>query len=152
MKNELSRIDYIRSLIDDCRYPEAMDALEVAQNEEPDNWELFYEFARLQFELGDYYSAISNYEELLEHHQSAVIYYNLAEAYECNDEIDKAIGAHLKAITVNEKFPFSYKKLGLLFLAKGDKRSAKEYFEDYLELNTADDEKENVKQILKRMN
>ena len=151
MENELSRIDYIRALISDCRYDEALDALELAQSKEPDNWELFYEFARLQFELGDYASAVANYEELTEHHKSAVIYYNLGEAYECNNQLDKAIGAYLKALTINEKFPFAYKKLGMLFMARGDMESAKEYFEDYLKLDIAQDEKESVQKVLKRI-
>lgn len=151
MENELSRIDYIRALIKDCRYPEAIDALEIAQAKEPDNWELFYEFARLEFEMGDYASAVANYEELIKHHQSAVIYYNTGEAYECNDQIDKAIGAYLKALTINEKFPFAYKKLGMLFMARGDMESAREYFEDYLKLDVADDEKETVEKVLKRI-
>ena len=137
MENELSRIDYIRALINDCRYDEALDALELAQSKEPDNWELFYEFARLQFELGDY--------------ASAVAYYNLGEAYECNNQLDKAIGAYLKALTINEKFPFAYKKLGMLFMARGDMESAKEYFEDYLKLDIAQDEKESVQKVLKRI-
>lgn len=151
MENELSRIDYIRALINDCRYDEALDALELAQSKEPDNWELFYEFARLQFELGDYASAVANYEELTEHYKSAVIYYNLGEAYECNNQLDKAIGAYLKALTINEKFPFAYKKLGMLFMARGDMESAKEYFEDYLKLDIAQDEKESVQKVLKRI-
>ena len=151
MENALSRIDYIRALINDCRYDEALDALELAQSKEPDNWELFYEFARLQFELGDYASAVANYEELTEHHKSAVIYYNLGEAYECNNQLDKAIGAYLKALTINEKFPFAYKKLGMLFMARGDMESAKEYFEDYLKLDIAQDEKESVQKVLKRI-
>ena len=151
MKNELSRIDYIRELIKDCRYDEALEALEVAQAKEPDNWELFYEFARLQFELGDYASAVANYEELIEHHQSAIIYYNLGEAYECNNQLDKAIGSYLRALTVNEKFPFAYKKLGMLFMARNDMESAREYFEDYLKLDIAQDEKESVEKVLKRI-
>ena len=138
-------------MINDCRYDEALDALELAQSKEPDNWELFYEFARLQFELGDYASAVANYEELTEHHKSAVIYYNLGEAYECNNQLDKAIGAYLKALTINEKFPFAYKKLGMLFMARGDMESAKEYFEDYLKLDIAQDEKESVQKVLKRI-
>ena len=151
MKNELSRIEYIRELIKDCRYDEALDALELAQEKEPDNWELFYEYARLQFELGDYASAVANYEQLVEHHKSAIIYYNLGEAYECNNQLDKAIGAYLKAIVANEKFPFSYKKLGMLFMARNDMESAKEYFNDYLKLDIAKDEKESVEKVLKRI-
>lgn len=151
MKNELSRIEYIRELIKDCRYDEALDALELAQEKEPDNWELFYEFARLQFELGDYASAVANYGQLVEHHKSAIIYYNLGEAYECNNQLDKAIGAYLKAIVANEKFPFAYKKLGMLFMARNDMESAKEYFNDYLKLDIAKDEKESVEKVLKRI-
>lgn len=151
MKNELSRIEYIRELINDCRYDEALEALEIAQEKEPDNWELFYEFARLQFELGDYASAVANYEQLVEHHKSAIVYYNLGEAYECNNQLDKAIGAYLKAIVANEKFPFAYKKLGMLFMARNDMESAKEYFNDYLKLDIAKDEKESVEKVLKRI-
>ena len=151
MENELSRIDYIRELINDCRYDDAFEALEIAQEKEPENWELFYEYARLQFELGDYSSAVANYEELVEHHKSAIIFYNLGEAYEADGQTDKAIGAYLKAITINEKFPFAYKKLGMLFMARGDMESAKEYFEDYLKLDIAQDEKESVQKVLKRI-
>ena len=151
MKNELSRIEYIRELIKDCRYDEALDALELAQEKEPDNWELFYGYARLQFELGDYASAVANYEQLVEHHKSAIVYYNLGEAYECNNQLDKAIGAYLKAIVANEKFPFAYKKLGMLFMARNDMESAKEYFNDYLKLDIAKDEKESVEKVLKRI-
>ena len=151
MNSELSRIDYIRSLISDCRYDDAFEALEIAQEKEPENWELFYEFARLQFEMGDYASAVANYEELIEHHQSAIIYYNLGEAYECNEQLDKAIGAYLRATAINEKFPFAYKKLGMLFMARNDFESAKEFFEDYLKLDVATDEKERVEKVLKRI-
>ena len=151
MENELSRIDYIRELINDCRYDDAFEALEIAQEKEPENWELFYEYARLQFELGDYSSAVANYEELVEHHKSAIIFYNLGEAYEADGQTDKAIGAYLKAITINEKFPFAYKKLGMLFMARGDMDDAIEYFEDYLKLDIAQDEKELVSNVLKRI-
>ena len=101
--------------------------------------------------MGDYYSAIANYEVVLENHQSPIIFYNLGCAYEANDEPDKAVSAHLKAITMNENFPYSYKKLGTLFLARGDIESAKEYFEDYIKLDIAEDEKESVKLILNRI-
>ena len=95
--------------------------------------------------------AIANYEVVLENHQSPVIFYNLGCAYEANNEPDKAISAHLKAVTLNEKFPYSYKKLGLLFLSRGDTDSAREYFEDYIKLDIAQDEKNSVKDILDRI-
>lgn len=150
-EQKYTRIDVARTMFDDCRYPEALQELEFAQEEEPENYEINYEIARIQFETGDYYSAITNYEIVLEHHKSAIIYYNLGCAYEANDEIDKAIGAHLKATAVNQNFPFPYKKLGMLYMARGDKESAKEYFEDYLKLDIAEDEKESVNKILERI-
>lgn len=147
----VTRIDLIRDLIDNCKFDDALEQLELLQEEEPDNYEVFYELARIYFELGDYDSAIANYEQLLEHHQSAIMYYNLALAYEANDEIDKAIANYLKCIALNEKFPFAHKKLGVLFLARDDKESAREYFENYINLDIADSEKESVKEVLARI-
>ncbi len=145
------KIEFVRELIADCRFDDAFEILGKLEEEEPDNFEVNYELARLQFEMGDYYSAIANYEVVLSNHQSPIVYYNLGCAYEANDEFDKAISAHLKAITLNENFPYSYKKLGTLFMARGDMESAREYFEDYIKLDIANDEKESVKLILKRI-
>lgn len=147
----IDKIEFVRELIADCRFDDAFEILGRMEEEEPDNFEVNYELARLQYEMGDYYSAIANYEVVLEHHQSPIIFYNLGCAYEANDEPDKAVSAHLKALTMNENFPYSYKRLGTLFLARGDKASAKEYFEDYIKLDIADDEKESVKLILNRI-
>lgn len=148
---KIDGIDFVRHLITECRYDDAFELLGRMEEEDPDNYEINYELARLQFEMGDYYSAIANYEVVLESHQSPVIFYNLGCAYEANNEPDKAISAHLKAVTLNEKFPYSYKKLGLLFLSRGDKDSAREYFEDYIKLDIAQDEKNSVKDILDRI-
>lgn len=148
---KIDGIDFVRHLITECRYDDAFELLGRMEEEDPDNYEINYELARLQFEMGDYYSAIANYEVVLESHQSPVIFYNLGCAYEANNEPDKAISAHLKAVTLNEKFPYSYKKLGLLFLSRGDTDSAREYFEDYIKLDIAQDEKNSVKDILDRI-
>ena len=148
---KIDGIDFVRHLITECRYDDAFELLGRMEEEDPDNYEINYELARLQFEMGDYYSAIANYEVVLENHQSPVIFYNLGCAYEANNEPDKAISAHLKAVTLNEKFPYSYKKLGLLFLSRGDTDSAREYFEDYIKLDIAQDEKNSVKDILDRI-
>lgn len=145
-----SKIDFIRELIDNCKFDDALEQLELLQDEEPENFEVNYELARIYFELGDYEGAISNYEEVLEHHQSAVMYYNLALAYEANDETDKAVGNYLKSVALNEKFPLAHKKLGILFLARGDIEDAKEYFNNYLNLDIPDEEKGMIKEILGR--
>lgn len=148
---EVTKIELIRELIENCKYDDALEQLEILQEEEPDNYETFYELARIYFELGDYESAIANYEELLEHHQSAIMYYNLALAYEANDDVDKAIGNYLKCAALNEKFPFAYKKLGMLYMARGDNDDAKEYFNNYLNMDVPEVEKETIRQVLERL-
>jgi|GluameStandDraft_1065615.scaffolds.fasta_scaffold01743_15 tetratricopeptide (TPR) repeat protein len=149
--NEPTRLDFIRSLIADCRYDDAMEMLQIATEDEPDNIDYNYELARIFMEMGNYSSAVSNLELVLEKTQSSLLYFMLGEAYQADEQIDKAIGAYLKAITVNENFPFAYKKLGMLFMARWDKESAKEYFEDYLNLDIAEDEKESIRKILERI-
>ena len=148
---QVTRIDLIRELIEDCKYDDALEQLDLLQTDEPDNYEVYYEFARIYFEFGDYNSAIENYEILLEYHRSAIMYYNLALAYEANDEIDKAISNYLKCLSLNEKFPFAHKKLGVLFLARGDKQDAKEYFANYINLDIPQSEKEEIGALLKRI-
>ncbi len=149
--SELSRIDFIRELIADCRYDDAIEMLQIATEDEPDNVDYNYELARIFMELGNYSSAVSNLELVLEKTQSSLLYFMLGEAYQADEQIDKAIGSYLKATMLNEKFPFAYKKLGMLFMARGEKESAIEYFEDYLKLDIAEDEKESVSKILERI-
>ena len=151
MENELSRIDYIRELIEDCRYDDALELLQIATDEEPDNIDYNYELARIFMELGNYSSAISNLELVTENTRNHLLYYMLGEAYQADEQIDKAIGAYLKATMLNEKFPLPYKKLGILFLGRGDGSSAIEYFEDYLELDIPQEEKEQARLVLNRI-
>ena len=151
MENEISRIDYIRELIADCRYDDALEMLQIATDEEPDNVDYNYELARIFMEMGNYASAISNLELVVDNVRSHLLYYMLAEAYQADEQIDKAIGAYLKTIMLNEKFALPYKKLGILFLGRGDKLSSMEYFEDYLELDVPEDEKVSVRQVLNRI-
>ena len=149
--NEPTRLDFIRELISDCRYDDAMELLGIAMDDEPDNVDYNYELARIFMEMGNYASAVSNLELVLEKTQSSLLYFMLGEAYQADEQLDKAIGAYLKANTLNENFPFAYKKLGMLFMARGDMESAREYFEDYLKLDIAEDEKDSVKKILERI-
>jgi tetratricopeptide (TPR) repeat protein len=151
MENELSRIDYIRELIADCRYDDALEMLSIATEEEPDNPDYNYELARIFMEMGNWQSAISNLELVVDKVRNHLIYCMLAEAYQADNQIDKAIGAYLKALMLNEKFPVPYKKLGILFMSRGDNLSAVEYFEDYLKLDIPDSEKEQIKTILERI-
>jgi len=151
MENNLSRIDYIRELIADCRYDDALEMLQIATEDEPDNVDYNYELARIFMEMGNYHSAISNLELVVEKVRNHLLYYMIGEAYQADNQIDKAIGAFLKAIMLNEKFAPAYKKLGVLFLGRNDKLSATEYFEDYLNLDIPKEEKEEIAKILKRI-
>ena len=148
---QLSKIDYIRELIADCRYDDALEMLQIATEEEPDNVDYNYELARIFMEMGNYASAISNLELTVEHVRNHLLYYMLGEAYQADNQIDRAIGAYLKSTMLSEKFPLPYKKLGILFMGRGDNLSAIEYFEDYLDLDIPQDEKEQVRDILKRI-
>jgi len=151
MEQEISRIDFIRELIEDCRFDDALELLQIATDEEPDNIDYNYELARIFMEMGNYTSAISNLELVTEKTRNHLLYYMLGEAYQADEQVDKAIGAYLKAIMLNEKFALAYKKLGILFLGRNDKLSSIEYFEDYLELDIPEEEKEQVRQVLNRI-
>lgn len=80
-----------------------------------------------------------------------LLYYALAQAYEGNNEIDKAISNYLKAIAVNDKFILAYKKVGILFLARGDYEDAIEYFEDYMNFDIPEEEKDSVSKLVERI-
>ena len=92
---------------------------------------------------------IENFENVLEYKQdNELIYYYLAEAYQANDEIDKAISNFLKSIATNSKFTLAYKKVAILFMARGDYADAIEYLEDYLNFDIPQEEKDGVNKLI----
>lgn len=151
MENNLSRLEYIRALIADCRYDDALEMLQIATEDEPDNVDYNYELARIFMEMGNYQSAISNLELVTDKVRNHLLYFMIGEAYQADNQIDKAIGAYLKAIMLSEKFAPAYKKLGVLFLGRNDKLSALEYFEDYLKLDIREEEKREITKIIDRI-
>ena len=141
-----------RIYIEDKRYDDAIDALDSVLELAPKNYDANWDLGMVYFELGDYNSAIANFEEVLKYiEDNELIYYQTALAYEANDEIDKAISNLLKSIAVNDKFPLGYKRLGMLFLARGSKEDAKEYYNDYLKFDIPQEEKEKIKNIIERL-
>lgn len=153
MPSETALKHYLaRFYLEDCRYDMAMEQLFEILDIDPDNLDAYWDLGNVQFEMGDYDSAVANYETVLEKIDSnAILFYQTALAYEANDNIDKAISNHLKAISCNENFHPSYKKLGVLFMARNDFDSALEYFNDYLNFDLPVDEKNNIKDIISRI-
>ena len=153
MPNEIALKHYLsRFYLEDCRYDLAMDQLFEILDIDSDNLDAYWDLGNIQFEIGDYDSAVANYETVLEKiNDNAVLYYQTAIAYEANDNIDKAISNHLKALSCNENFHPSYKKLGILFMARNDIEGAIEYFEDYLKFDLPEDEKKNIEDTLNRI-
>ena len=143
-----------RVYIEDQRWDDAIVELERVLDGEPENYDAYYDLGHLYFELGDYESAIDNYENVIayeENQNNELLYYALAQAYEANNQIDKAISNYLKAIAVNDKFTLAYKKAGILFLAREDYEDAIEYFEDYLEFDIPEEEKQSVQKLIDRV-
>lgn len=141
-----------RFYMEDAKLDLAIDELETILEVQPDNYDVYYDLAKVHFELGNYACAIENFENVLEYKsENPLIYYYLGEAYEANDEIDKALSNYLKAIARNEAFSPAYKKAAILFLARGDYEDAIEYFEDYIDLDIPEEEKGKIRELIERI-
>ena len=153
MPDEIALKHYLsRFYLKDCRYDLAMTQLFEILDIDNENLDAYWDLGNIQFELGDYDSAVDNYENVLEKiTNNAVMYYQTAITYEAADNISKAISNHLKAISCNENFEPSYKKLGILFMAQNDKESAIEYFRDYLNFDLPQEEKKNIEDLILRL-
>ena len=153
MPQEIGLKHYLsRFYVEDCRYDLAMDQLFEILDIDENNLDAYWDLGNIQFELGDYDSAVENYENVLDKvTDNAVLYYQTAITYEANDNVDKAISNHLKALAVNENFHPSYKKLGILFMARNDNESAIEYLQDYLNFDLPKEEKNTIKDLIARI-
>ena len=138
-----------RFYMEDAKLDLAIDELVFVLEQQPDNYDAYYDLAKVYYEFGNYDSAIENFENVLEYKQdNELIYYYLAEAYQANDEIDKAISNFLKSIATNSKFTLAYKKVAILFMARGDYADAIEYLEDYLNFDIPQEEKDSVNKLI----
>lgn len=154
MPDNIALLHYLaRVYIEDLRYDLAIEQLSEIIDLSPKNYDAYWDLGNIHFELGDYNSAVSCYEKVIEQvDTNSLIYYQTALAYEANDDIEKAISNNLKAIAHNENFHPSYKKLGILFMARGDKEDSIEYFNEYMNFDIPDEEKENITSIINRIN
>lgn len=141
-----------RFYMEDAKLDLAIDELEAILEKQPDNYDVYYDLGKVHFELGNYACAIENFENVLDYKdENPLIYYYLGEAYEANDEIDKAISNYLKTIARNEAFSPAYKKVAILFLARGDYDDAVEYFEDYTEMDIPEEEAGKIRELIERI-
>ncbi len=141
-----------RFFMEDAKLDLAIDELEFILNKQPENYDAYYDLGRVHFELGNYEAAIENFENILEYKdENEWVYYYLGEAYQANDEIDKALSNFLKAIARNNRMAIAYKKAGILYLARRDFDDAIEYFEDYINFDIPQEEKDNIKSLIERI-
>lgn len=140
-----------RFYMEDARLDLAVDELYKILDEQPDNYDAYYDLAKVNFELGNYDVAIENFENVLNYKDNEWVHFYLGEAYEANNEIDKAMSNYLKAIALKSDFIPPYKKAAILFLARGDYEDAIEYFEDYLTMDISDEEKEKINTLVERI-
>lgn len=141
-----------RFYMEDARLDLAIDELEYVLEKQPENYDAYYDLGKVHFELGNYQCAIENFENVLEFKdENPLIYFYLGEAYEANNEIDKALSNFLKTIARNPNFHPAYKKAAILFLAREDYDDAVEYFEDYIDMDIPQDEKDKIKELIERI-
>ena len=141
-----------RFYMEDAKLDLAIDELENILEKQPENYDVYYDLARVHFELGNYDCAIENFENVLEYKsENPLLYYALAQSYEANDEIDKAISNYLKTIAHNDAFAPAYKKVGVLFFARGDFEDAIEYLEDYCKFDIPKEESVKINELIERI-
>ena len=141
-----------RFYMEDSKLDLAIDELDKVLEAQPRNYDAYYDLGRVRFELGEWALAAENFENALEFNgPNEWVYFYLAEAYEADNNVDKAISNYLKAIAHSQGFKPAYKKVAILFLARGDNEDAAEYFEDYIKMGVPDEEVQQVSGLIERI-
>ena len=97
-----------RFYMEDCRLDLAIDELEKVLENQPENYDAYYDLGKVHYELGN---------------------------YDCHDS----------------GFKQAYKKVAILFLARGDYDDAVEYLEEYLDMELPEEEVNNVRILIERI-
>lgn len=141
-----------RIYIEDVRYDLAIDMLSRILDISPENTDAYWDLGNIYYELGEYENAAASFEHVLEKRDNnEIFFYQTGLAYEGANITDKALSNFLKAIAVNSEFSPAYKKAAIMFLAQGDKESAKEYLEDYINFDLPEEEKQNIKSVIENI-
>lgn len=88
------------------------DELDKILEAQPENYDAYYDLARIYFEFGNYDLAIENFENVVKYKEedNEWVFYYLGQSYEANNEVDKALSNYLKAIAINDTFILRIKK------------------------------------------
>ena len=130
----------------------ALGTLQRGSYELQDNLAIAHLLARVYIEDQRWDDAIDELERVLDGEpENYDAYYDLGHVYFELGDYESAISNYLKAIAVNDKFTLAYKKVGVLFLARNDYEDAIEYFEDYLNFDIPQEEKDSVEKLVERI-
>ncbi len=79
-------------------------------------------------------------------------YFNLAKAYEEKAKYDKAIENYKQAIKNNYEYTPAYLNLALIYTEQGNYKDAIKSFEKYISLSKNNEEKQIIKDFVKKIN
>ncbi len=100
----------------------------------------------------DFAQAVKSYTEIAQMSpDDSQVYVDLANAYENNDDVDKAIENYEKAIRIsNEQYPTPYLRAGIIYHRKRDTPNAMANFDKAESLYRASSNNEGVNEVLRQ--
>jgi len=131
------------------QYGQAIDLININLKLNTDNHKLIFLKGRSQLMLNQYKKATSTFLNALTIKMDSDYLNGLGYAYSKLKQLDKALAAYNKAISINNKNSYAYFNSGLLLENKGNKKRAADYFysagtssllnKDFLKANNAHD-------------
>jgi len=94
--------------------------------------------AKLYLKKGDFTTAISLYEDIIEHVPSYENWFNLGMAYKENQDLEKSKAAYLKSLEINSRGYESFFNLAYLAIQENNPQEAVMFYEKALEINPED--------------
>lgn len=123
------------ALIGDRRYRDALEALSISLDLDPDHLQSLVAVGDAYLKLGDISEAQASYYSALKYRpEYAAALDGLARIYEAQAEYDEAIAHFLRAISSNRGFAPAYTHLGDLYLRVGKFEEAVELLEEAVQV------------------
>ncbi len=120
-------------------YNKAIDVLNKAIKDNPNNESAIYEIAYCYDQIGDFEKSIDCYSKFIdENPYSFTSWYNLGNAYSKIENYEKAIWAYDYCLLINDSFPPVYFNLANAYLADNKYRKAIENFHKCIEMEGDD--------------